>query len=148
MSANISRGAAQPFVMVLQLSTTKQPIRGNSTVPGHLGWIGISSATIAGIAVTPNSGSAQGGGGGGAARANIHNLNLVANIDSASPVLFQAAVAGEPLKIASLELLEYAANVNHPPKLLRRLTVTGGTLAAKAHGSGTVEIICVGGKVS
>jgi type VI protein secretion system component Hcp len=132
---------------VAQITTSHQAIRGTSTVPGHTEWIEMESAALGNLSLTEENHAAllSATSGAGAGKVKFNEFTITKKSDSASPMLFQAATRGEAVKLVTVDILEGSRTA---PKLMHRLTITGGTMSAKPAGPGKEAIIFVGGTVA
>ena len=92
-------------------------IAGSSTDKSHTGWVEVSSFQWGVGRDTPATGTATGGGGGGTGKAAIHDIRVTKTVDSASPLLFQAAAGGGHLKTAQLDFVRADKTVVYQIKL-------------------------------
>lgn len=116
--------------------------RGNSTFPGHEGWIEVESASYGNLALTEENHVAiqSATGGAGAGKAKFNEFSITKAVDVASPKLFQAAQRSEPV----VKVVVECASGKH---ITYTLTITGGTMQVRSAGPGKESIIFVGGHV-
>jgi type VI protein secretion system component Hcp len=74
-------------------------IQGESTSPGHQGWIEVMSFSWA----VNQAGSMAHGGGGGEGKASFHDLSFTHQVDKASPALMNATATGKHFPNVILE---------------------------------------------
>jgi len=104
-------------------------VQGDSTVPGHQGWIKLESATLGGMILSEeNLGAVRQQFAGGTGEPNVHEMTIVKEMDSASPKLFQAATSGTTISLVTIDILDLGGPGNPRPKLLARLILSKCTM--------------------
>jgi type VI protein secretion system component Hcp len=100
-------------------------IQGDSTVPGHQGWISVESATLGNTVLSEsNLGDVRQQFTAGAGKPKVHELTIVKEMDSASPKLFQAAASGTTISLVTIDILDLGGPGSTQPKLLARLILS------------------------
>jgi hypothetical protein len=134
-----SVSAAMDTYLVL-IQTRQGQIKGDSTFPGHEGWIQAESASFGKLDLTEENHDVlqKATSGAGPDRVTISSLTITRPVDSASPKLLEASKRGGEV----LSIVVECASGNH---ITHTLTITGGTLSVKPAGPGKEAIIVVGG---
>jgi hypothetical protein len=134
--------AAMDTYLVL-VQTRHGQIKGDSTFPGHEGWIEAERASLGNLDLTEENHDAlqKATSGAGPGKVTINSSTITKSVDSASPNLFEAAKRGGGVQTIVVECV----SGNH---ITHTLTITGGTLSVKPAGPGKEAIIVVGGHVA
>ena len=104
-------------------------IPGSSTVPGHLGWINVESATLGSTVLSEeNVGAVRQQLTSGAGKPKVHEVTIVKEMDSSSPKLFQAAATNPLVGTVTIDILDLGGPGNKQPKLLARLILSMCTM--------------------
>src|SRR5712691_5354016 len=75
-------------------------IQGESTSPGHTGWIDLLSFGWG----VPHPGTTAYGSGGGEGKSSFHDLSLTKKVDKASPALMNATVNGKHFPTVTIDM--------------------------------------------
>jgi Type VI secretion system effector, Hcp len=131
--------AAMDTYLVL-IQTRQGQIKGDSTFPGHEGWIEAEKASLGNLDLTEENHDAlqRLTSEAGPDRATIKSLTIIRTVDSASPQLLEATKHGGEVQSIVVE----CASGKH---IVHTLTITGGTLSVKPAGPGKEAITVVGG---
>jgi len=134
--------AAQKFLLAT-VGTKQGSLKGASKVKGHEGWLDIESVDVDGVALTVENDAAlrkEAASGRPSGKRQHRKITIIREVDSASPLLWQALVTDEGFQSITVE----CANGNHT----RHLTVTGGTMTVKREGPHKEVMTIVGGDVT
>jgi hypothetical protein len=128
------------FVLV---QTREGQIKGDSSFPGHEGWIEAERASLGNLDLTEENHEAlrRVTSGAGPDRVTLNSLTITKTVDSASPKLYEAARHGGGVQTIVVE----CASGKH---IMHTVTITGGTLSVKPAGPGKETITIVGGHVA
>jgi type VI protein secretion system component Hcp len=138
--------AAMDTYLVL-VQTRYGQIKGDSTFPGHEGWMEAEKASLGNLDLREENHDAlqkvisEAGPGKATINSTISSLTITKSVDSASPHLLEAAKHGGRVETIVVECV----SGNH---ITHTLTITGGTLSVKPAGPGKEAIIVVGGHVA
>lgn len=134
--------AAMDTYLVL-VQTRHGQIKGDSTFPGHEGWMDAEKASLGNLDLTEENHDAlrELTSKVGPDRATIKSLTIIRSVDSASPKLLEASQRGGEVQSIVVE----CASGKH---ITHTLTIIGGTLSVKPAGPGKEAIIVVGGHVT
>jgi hypothetical protein len=134
--------AAQKFLLAT-VGTKQGSIKGTSKVKDREGWLEIESVDVGGVALTEENDAAlrrDAASGLPTGKRKHKTITIVREVDSASPLLWQALVTNEGFQTISIE----CCNGNH----IHKLTVTGGTMSLKHDGPHKEVMTITGGDVT
>lgn len=134
--------AAMDTYLVL-VQTREGQIKGDSTFPGHEGWIEVERASLGNLDLTEENHEAlrRMTSGNGHDKATFNSLTITKTVDSASPRLYEAMRHGGGVQTIVVECAS-GKHIEHT------VTITGGTLSVKPAGPGRETITVVGGHVA
>ncbi len=134
--------AAQKFLLAT-VGTKQGSIKGNSKVKDHEGWLDIESVEVGGLAFAVENEVAlrrDAASGLPSGKRQHKPIVITREVDSASPLIWQALATNESFKTVTIE----CANGNHT----LRLKVNGGTMSLKHEGPHKEVMTITGGNVT
>jgi type VI protein secretion system component Hcp len=133
--------AIDTYLVLIQ--TRQGQIKGDSTFPGHEGWIEAERATLGNLDLTEENHEAlrKVTSGPGPDKVRFNSLTITKTVDSASLKLYEAARHGGGAQTIVIE----CASGKH---IMHTVTITDCTLSVKPAGPGKETITIVGGRVA
>jgi Type VI secretion system effector, Hcp len=131
--------AAQKFLLTIE-GTKQGKLKGESKIQGHEGWTEGGKVTIGefDMSVTDQRGLLD----------SLHDkrkhhptITIVREVDSASPLLWQALVTNETFTTATIDFIDIANGSKAAPKVIHHLLINGGEYSVKRIDKGKVEIV-------